>query len=262
MKISVFFCKCILLTIIVTSCTLNSSSAKPVPAGFKHIKFSGYNWTVRQSGIGGPGPNHWDQNNAWVDDKGYLHLKLTQRNGIWYCSEVRTEKRFGFGLYQFWVVGRVDRLDKNIVLGMFSYPTSDVGSDGTDEIDIEFSRWGKTDNPIGNYTVWPTIKNVHRTTKKFSFTLEKNSSTHQYTWNPEYILFQSAQGHGNSGRCKLARWLYQPQNTKMHIAQRPMPVHINLWCHQGHAPSNGQGLEIVIRAFKFTPLKQRHLSRG
>ena len=159
------------LFVLVTGCALRSSGAEVVPAGPKRIKFSGYNWVARPSGIGGPGPNHWDQDNAWVDDKGYLHLKLTQRNGVWYSSEVRMEGRLGFGQYQFWVVGRVDRLDRNIVLGMFTYPTSDVGPDGAHEIDIEFSRWSQADKPIGNYTVWPATTNVQRTTKGFSFAL-------------------------------------------------------------------------------------------
>jgi hypothetical protein len=34
-----------------------------------------------------------------------------------------------------------------------------------------------------------------------------------------------------------------------------MQVHINLWCFKGLAPENGQEVEVVIRAFNFTPLK-------
>ena len=236
-----------------TGCVLSSSGAETVVSGTKHIEFSGYDWAVRPSGIGGPGPNHWDQDNARVDDKGYLHLKVTQRNGVWYCSEVRLKDRLGFCQYQFWVVGEVDKLDKNIVLGLFTYPTPDVGPDGAHEIDIEFSRWSQADNPIGNYTVWPATTNVQRTTKGFSFALDGDRSTHRFTWNPESIRFQSAHGHRNNDRGQFASWLYQPQNPEMHISQSPMPVLINLWCHLGNAPSNGQEVEMVIRAFKFTP---------
>jgi hypothetical protein len=32
----------------------------------KDIEFGGYTWAVR-SGRGGPGPNVWDENNAWLD---------------------------------------------------------------------------------------------------------------------------------------------------------------------------------------------------
>ncbi|NEU73400.1 hypothetical protein PI95_012690 [Hassallia byssoidea VB512170] len=46
----------------------------------KTINFSGYVWEVRSSGDGGPGPNHWSSDNVWVDQDGYLHLKITQQN--------------------------------------------------------------------------------------------------------------------------------------------------------------------------------------
>ena len=74
----------------------------------------------------------------------------------------------------------------------------------------------------------------------------------------ESILFQSAHGHRNNDRGQFASWLYQPQNPEIHISRSPMPVFVNLWCHPGHAPSNGREVEMVIRAFKFTP---RRLAR-
>ena len=79
----------------------------------------------------GPGPNNWDENNVWVDQDGYLHLKLTKQGDRRYCAEVLTKDRLGFGRHQFRVVGRVDRLDPKVVLGLFNYPTPDVGPDSS-----------------------------------------------------------------------------------------------------------------------------------
>jgi len=107
----------------------------------KDIEFGGYTWAVR-SGRGGPGPNVWDENNVWMDTSTNLHLKISQRDGKWSCAEVTMKKRLGFGRYQFQTTGRLDRVDDNVVLGLFNYPTGDVGQDGTHEIDIEFARWG------------------------------------------------------------------------------------------------------------------------
>ena len=132
------------------------------------IEFSGYQWEVRPSeDSGGPGPNHWDENNVSVDSNGYLHMKLTQRNGEWYCSEVYLPQALGFGLYQFSVIGRVDTLDPNVVLGLFNYPTPDIGPDGTNEIDIEFAHWGDPSSPIDNYTVFPAEVGINPTTRTF-----------------------------------------------------------------------------------------------
>jgi len=97
----------------------------------KTIRFSGYDWKVKSGTHEGPGPNNWSENNVWVDQDGYLHLKLTKQGERWYCAEVLTKDRLGFGRYQFWVVGRVDRLDPNVVLGLFNYPTPDVGPDSS-----------------------------------------------------------------------------------------------------------------------------------
>jgi hypothetical protein len=218
------------------------------------LKFSGYTWDVRPSGSGGPGPNNWEPNNAWVDDKGYLHLRLTERNGKWYCSEVSTQNRLGFGRYQFWLSGRVDQLDKNVVLGLFNYPTPDVGKDGTHEIDIEFAKWGSSSAPIGNYTIWPITKSVRHATKPFSFTLDDDWSTHRLTWSPTSVFFQSLHGHSDDNSDQFASWLYQPENPVSFISHEPMPFHINLWCSSGRAPSDGQEVEVIVRAFKFTPM--------
>src|ERR1051326_8758787 len=134
-------------------------------ASAKDLEFAGYTWTVR-SGRGGPGPNTWDENNVWLDAAADLHLKISQREGKWSCAEVTLRKRLGFGRYQFQVVSRLDQLDDNVVLGLFNYPTGDLGADATHEIDIEFARWGNDKNPRGNYTVWPvekSLKQVSRT---------------------------------------------------------------------------------------------------
>src|SRR5579859_4363234 len=130
----------------------------------KDIEFGGYSWAVR-SGRGGPGPNAWDENNGWLDSSTNLHLKISQRDGKWSCAEITMRKRVGFGRYQFQVTGRIDRFDDNVVLGLFNYPTRDVGSDGTHEIDIEFSRWGNAKNPMGNHTVWPVEKALKHVSK-------------------------------------------------------------------------------------------------
>src|SRR5712671_2628322 len=130
------------------------------------IWFSGYNWVIR-SGQGAPGANTWVADNIWVDRHGHVHLKLSYHDGKWTSAEIIMTQRLGFGRYQFWVVGRIDRLDKNVVLGFFNYPTPDVGPDGTNEIDIEFAMWGTETAPPGNYTVWPSKLGSERNSKSF-----------------------------------------------------------------------------------------------
>jgi hypothetical protein len=100
------------------------------------IEFAGYTWDVRNGG-GGPGPNNWSDKNAWVDDQKRLHLKIAKRDGKWSCAELTMTKPLGFGKYDFVVNGAVGKLDDNVILGLFNYPTPEIGPDGTNEIDIE-----------------------------------------------------------------------------------------------------------------------------
>lgn len=219
----------------------------------KTLKFSGYDWIVRPSGTGGPGPNDWDENNAWVDANDSLHLKLSRQADRWACAEVYTKDRLGFGRYQFWVVGRLDTLDPNVVFGLFSYPTPDVGPDGTNELDIEFARWGRTNAPVGNYTVWPTVPAGRQSTERFCVTLHGDYSTHRFSWSPTRVYFQSLHGHRDDDHYPIASWLFQPSDPNSSLSQNPMPVHINLWCFKGEPPTDAQEVELVVRSFQFQP---------
>src|ERR1700712_3955529 len=117
----------------------------------KTILFSGYEWKVSNTQAAqGPGPNYFSEKSVWVDDKGVLHLYLHKDSATnsWLCPEITTTESFGYGTYAFSVVGTIDKFDKNIVLGLFNFS----GSDGYDEMDIEFARWGNDSFPNLNYT--------------------------------------------------------------------------------------------------------------
>jgi hypothetical protein len=225
-------------------------------AGFstqgKDIEFGGYTWTVR-SGRGGPGPNMWDENNAWLDTSTNLHLKISLQDGKWSCAEVTTRKRLGFGQYRFQTVGRLDCLDDNVVLGLFNYPTRDVGPDATHEIDIEFARWGDAKNPMGNYTVWPVVKSLKQVSKSFPFNLTKDETTHQFVWTRDEVKFRSMQSFNDNDRVEISTWVCHPSEAARYVSQQPMPVHLNLWLFKGLAPKNGREVELIIHDFKFTP---------
>ncbi len=261
----------VVIVILLTSCVTPSTEVPPVmPTQTQsstamppetptplvdngNIRFSGYEWEVRDSGLSGPGPNLWDGDNVWLDETGDLHLKITHADDGWHCAEVTMTQRLGFGTYQFQVIGRIDLLDPNVVLGLFNYPTEDVGPDATNEIDIEFARWGNQDADNGSYTVWPVQAGLSQTSKSFPFTLSGTYTTHRFTWRSDEIFFQSLAGHRDDAENLIADWHYEPEDAAQHISQQPMPVHINLWLFQGQAPTDGQEVEIVIHKFTFTP---------
>ncbi len=209
------------------------------------IQWSGLTWNVK-SGTSGPGPNHWsaDSSNVWVDDMGNLHLKITKIGENWFCAEIYSQQSFGYGEYTFQIESNVGKLDKNIVLGLFTYKSD------AEEIDIEFSRWGKSENKCGWYTVQPEPYDIENQ-KSFDLHLEGDFSTHKFIWNPAEIIFQSYHGHypilpGNE--YLINDWKYRGAKNPLATDEK---VQINLWLFKGKAPSDLKEAEVIITSFTY-----------
>lgn len=207
----------------------------------RSIEFAGRSWEVKNSPHMGPGPNRWSDSpkNVWVDDQGHLHLKITHRDGKWYCAEVYTRAATRHGMHRFKIVGRPDLLDKNVVFSPFIYQNDQK------EIDIEFSRWGKAGS---KYNAQHVVQPAHQTGNKNTFvvSLTGNHSTHSINWQPGSIQFLSFHGHHPEPPTTdflINEWRYDGKNS-------PDPgkakVHINLWLFRGKPPSDGQEVEMVI----------------
>lgn len=217
------------------------------------LHFAGYDWTVKSGNGLGPGPCDWSESNVWVDGDGDLHLKISHTGGAWTCAEVETTQRLGFGKYQWWVIGEIDKLDTNVVLGLFNYPPPDVGPDGTNEIDIELSRFGFPGAPNLNFTDWPAKAGLPPAGKSYFFSLNGTYTTQRFTWQKNSIYFQSLNGHRNDNQSPIARWKYAPAYPLRRIPQAPLPVHMNLWLAGGKPPTDGREVEVVIQSFTYTP---------
>ncbi len=235
------------------SAVLLSASPTFAQSEAKTLKFSGFDWKVRGAGKGGPGPNQWDAQNVWLDSQGYLHLKIRKVGAEWRCAELSTTTRQGFGMYSFALIGRPDTFDSNIVLGLFTYPTPDVGTDGTNEIDIEFAHWGNPKWNIGNYTVYPASGPApENKSHTFPFTLNGDTSLHRFRWVSDRIVYDSYQGHIVRPEQRIATWTYAPMDSRL-IPQKPVPLHLNLWLFQGKPPTDGKEVEVVIKSVTYTP---------
>jgi len=215
------------------------------------VSFSGRSWTVKSSaGPVGPGPNYFadTSDDVWVDGNGYLHLRIMFRDGVWHSSEVVGDDVLGYGTYTFTLGNRVDLLDRNTVVGLFTWDTS-APEFNYREIDIEFARW---DDPLADnsqYVVqpWDTPGNTNR----WETALTGNDSTHAFTWQPDRVEFSSHQG--SPPAAQIQAWTYAgpdvpPEGTSSGNAR------INFWLNGGNAPSDGQQAELVIKSFDFTPL--------
>ena len=204
------------------------------------IEFAGREWTVR-SGEGGPGPNKWSDSaeSVWVDGAG-LHLRVRNIEGVWHCAEVTSVLPARHGMHRFYVTGRVDLLDRNIVASPFLY------QDDSHEVDIEFSRWRRRSGSNTQYVVQPHA--VPGNIRRFEMALDGELSTHCINWLPGSIEFRSFSGHSETPAAPnmlIQEWVYAggdnpPEGDGMRI-------HINLWLVGGLAPSDGKEAEFVIK---------------
>lgn len=218
------------------------------------LTWAGHDWTVSSGGMAGNVPA--SASNVTVDSNGYLHLKLTNTGSGWMGAELFSNDNMGFGTYQWQIEGPVDNLDKNVVLGLFPYgPVAGIGADGTNEIDIEYSRWGNSSWPIGNYTVYPPTSGNPVGEKTFDFNLSAPASTSTFVWSSTKIDFQLQDGFKAIGDNSdiLESWTYDPSNPTDNIPQQALPLGMNLWINSGSGPSDGQPVDIVIRSFKMLP---------
>jgi hypothetical protein len=211
------------------------------------IQFSGHTWEVKFTPTpAGPGPNFFsdDPADVWVDGNGYLHLNIINRNGTWYSSEVICTDTLQYGTYTVTLGSRVDLLDKNVVLGFFSWDT-DAPQFNYREIDIEFSRWGENGGLNAQYVLqpWDVSGNRHR----FSMNLPGTDSVHRFDWSPDLIQFDSWDGSG----MPLQSWTYT--NTTYIPPAGAGNARINLWLFNGLPPSDSQNAEVIIKSFQFLP---------
>jgi hypothetical protein len=181
---------------------------------------------------------------VWVDENGYLHLSIVNRSGVWYSTEVICTEPLHYGAYTLTLGSRVDLLDKNTVLGFFSWDT-DAPQHNYREIDIEFSRWGEDSSQNAQYVVqpWNASGNRHR----FSINLAGAESIHRFDWRAGQIQFDS----WGEGGALLQSWTYT--STGNIPPAGAGNARINLWLLNGWAPSDGQNVEVVVKSFQFVP---------
>lgn len=217
----------------------------------KILSFSGYRWIVKSSKTPAhPGLNYFSDSseNVWIDKKGQLHLRMTKRNGRWHCVQVISIKNFGYGKYIFYLASRVDQLDKNVVVGLFTF-------DGAPEykhreIDIEFSKWGGLHPENGLFVVQgKNIRHRHR----FDIQLNGNYSTHSFIWRSQNVFFQSLHGHYSnppSSNHVIKLWTHAGEDIPPSGNEK---ARINLWLFKGKPPSDNEEVEVVIKKFEFIP---------
>jgi hypothetical protein len=216
--------------------------AQPGPLGPKNIRFSGYDWDVRQlPSDGGGAPHANSPSNVWTDEKGSLHLRIAHDAGGWTCAEMDLSRSLGYGLYSF-VVRQPAPFEPSTVLGLFTYDHFEPGLNHR-EIDIELSQWGDAAIKNAQFVIQPYYvpANVFRYTYPPGATL-----TYSFRWEPGRVSFKTAEE--GSGRV-VAEHVF--------TSGIPSPgeekVHLNLYMYPRSRSPQKNGVEVVIEKFQYLP---------
>jgi hypothetical protein len=216
----------------------------------RKLQFSGFTWGVKASAAPvGPGPNDFSdlESDVFVDDSGKLHLKIVQRGGTWYCTEIVNTQSLGYGTYTFVIASPVDQLDPNVVLGLFTWDDL-APQHNYREIDIEFSHWGDPQELNTQHVIQPYLHagNMHR----FPTLLQGSLSTHLFDWRKDGVHFHSYQGSPAKPGEQIQAWTYSGADNPPPGAEN---TRLNLYLMNGSPPSDGKEIEVVVESFTFTP---------
>lgn len=210
----------------------------------RSITFCGYKFKVKDSSLSstgrlGPGNNIFsDDNDFYIDKEGRLVLTLKKQDHVWSATEVISEDNFGYGKYIFRLNSRVDNLDKNVTFSPFLY------HDDNNEIDIEFSNFLDSNT---HFIVQPGQNkgNLY----KYSSALDGSYTSYIIDYQPNYILFQSYNGHDIYNEENLIEeWKYTGKDIPL---PNNMRLHFNLYLNNNEPPSDNKNVKIIVNDFKY-----------
>ncbi len=215
-------------------------TAPPRETAPKTVRFSGYEWEIRQNPSDRGGTMKlFDANNVWTDEKGWLHLRIAKISGDWKCAEVALTRSLGYGSYSF-VVHDVSNLEPAAVLSMLTW--DDLAADQNHrEVDIEISRWGDLASKNAQYVVQPYYvpANVAR------FSAPSGALTYSFRWEPGKVFFRTMRGAS--------------QIVAEHLFTSGVPsaggesTRINLYSFDYAKSPFQHGAEVVFEKFEYLP---------
>lgn len=223
------------------------TGAAPTHPVHRVLRFSGYEWDVRNAPSDRGGNNIYDPSNAWTDASGALHLRLAGEPGKWTCAQVILTRNLGYGTYRL-TVRDTANLDPAAVFAM--YTLSDAGAASANraprEWDIEISQWG---DPTAGSNARFVLQPAYVGQNTIRFMAPAGVLTHQVRWESSAVRITTARGRPNAGGGVVADHTFTtgiptPGDEKFRI---------NLYDFQRGPRLLQKGAEVVIERFEYFP---------
>jgi hypothetical protein len=229
---------------VVALAVVNGEGPTPVLPPPKILNFSGYEWTTSAGPMFRAGSrNFFDPANAWTDERGALHLRISGSPGKWAVAEVKLARSLGYGTYRF-QMRDVSHLEPSALLTLVAW--DGIGTESTRrELDLELGRWGYLENTNVNYVVQP----YYVPANFVAFRVPPGVYTHSFRWEPGQVMFSTVAGSGNAG----ARVINQHLFTSGVPSPEGKSVRIGFFVfRQGKIPLKNEN-EVIIDKFEYLP---------
>lgn len=215
----------------------SSESQRTLPG---KIKFSGFDWDlyrVPKDSFGLLYPN--SPSNAWTDDKGWLHLRITKEPEGWTGAEVNLTRGLGYGTYSF-TIHELPELEPATVLSLFAWDDLDAGQYHRSFYTL-LGQFGDPSIKNGQFSILPfnVPGNVYR------FTAPHGTLTYSIHWQQGRLSFDT-QGPGS-------------RVVAEHVFTSGVPtpggerIHINLFAYGDSQAPQKNGVEVIVEKFVYLP---------
>lgn len=266
-----------MISLIISSCEQSAPEDVLGRVG-DVVYFSGYTWDVKINEYAvGPGPNYFSgyYEDVFIDENGYLHMRIAEHNGKWYSTEIVGRDNLGYGTYTWVMQGDLENIPENVTVGLFTWDNESFLTQGNSEVDIEFSKWGVAEIPTTlNYAVQPVAFGPTYPERVFNApTLPGDLigvTTHTFTWTDTLITWASYMGDKIDPSQQTASWSFDLDNpprvkNENGISSAPIVIpapgevtnaRINFWILPwvDSKPTDGLEQEIVVRSFRYDAL--------
>ncbi len=217
----------------------SSISRQMVPG---KINFSGFDWEVYRASKDSFGmlyPN--SPSNVWVDEKGWLHLRITKEPEGWTGAEINLTRSLGYGTYSF-VMHELPKLEPATVLSILSWDPLDAGQYHR-SFDILLGQFGDPTIKNAQYSVLP--RNVPGNVYRFAAPM--GSCTLSIHWESGRLSFETRETGG------------RPHVVAEHVFTSGIPtpgderIHINLYAYGDSQVPQKNGVEVIFEKFVYLP---------
>ena len=212
----------------------------------KKLRFGGYEWEVRQT-PGSPAELRtvYDPANAWVDENGFLHLRIAGSPGGWTSADLSLARSLGYGSYHF-VVRDVSDLEPSAALSISIRDDSGPYR----EMNIQISRWGQTGGKNAQYIVQPYFVPANMV----RFLAPAGTLTWSLSWEPGRASFRMIRGtvQGNQADGK-GETISAHTFTSGVPAPETESVRLTFSVFYGQHNPMKHGAEVIFEKFEYLP---------